>query len=280
MITNLKLPFDMNKNLLATSQEHRKSAPVVGESLKIYIPLLMINIDKYTGISNDIITSNNYQSFLNDRNCRPKTQNIIKRQNYMTARLENNTNWITDNDINKDNSKWMNIVKNVKKIISETDNIRYMYPITTNITVGDDTLSLRTDCSGFIITCLQLYTGLEYNFVCSELTNTNGIMKTKYNFIYIPFTSLSQCKTGDIIGNSQHAEIFSRIGNDGNVYVYRVANDESFTMNGEEITNNNAYTYIWRPPYDQNCINIGDKLECHAINGRLDKLCYNNNIYL
>ena len=80
MITNLKLPFDMEKNFLAMSQEHRKNAPTIGESLKIYIPLLMLNIDKSNNVENNMISSNNYQTFLNDSTCRPRTQNIINTQ--------------------------------------------------------------------------------------------------------------------------------------------------------------------------------------------------------
>lgn len=285
MITNLKLPFDMEKNLLAFSQEHRKNAPVMGETLKVYIPLLMIDIEKGNGIITSMANSGSYQTFLNDNRCRPTTQNIIKTQNYITAKLENNTTWIIDNDEDKNKTKWMNIVRNVKKVISET-NIKYLNPSTLEIVIGDTTTELRTDCSGFILTCLHLYTGNNYNFVCRALNESSGIMKTSYNFTYKPFTSWYACQTGDIVGNQYRVEIFSRIATNGDVYVYRVANDESIAIRGEEISCNintfdvTEYSYIWTPPYNKNCISIGDKLECHASNGKLNKLLFNNNKYI
>ena len=286
MITNLKLPFDMEKNFLAMSQEHRKNAPTIGESLKIYIPLLMLNIDKSNNVENNMISSNNYQTFLNDSTCRPRTQNIINTQNYITAKLENNTSWIIDNDVDKNKTKWINIVKQVKKVISELDNIKYRNPITTEIVIGDNKLNLRTDCVGFLLVCLEIYTGREYNFICQMLPNESGVMKSVYNFSYKPFINFYNCETGDVIGNSSHVEIFSRIDNFGNVYVYKLGNNTSISESGEEIScnintfNNSLYSYVWTPPYDKNCIDIGDKIQCHAINGRLDKMCYNNNIYI
>ena len=286
MITNLKLPFDVEKNLLAFSQERRKNAPVMGESLKIYIPLLMLNINKSDDVSSGIVSPGSYQTFLNDNSCRPKTQTTIKTQNYITARLENNTSWVIDDNTDKNKTKWINIVKNVKNVISEINNVKYLNPMTTQIVIGDETMNLRTDCGGFIIACLKLYTGREYNFICQAMAESTGIMKTIYNFTYKPFTSWYDCQTGDIVGSKSHTEIFSRIDTYGNVYVYRVANNTSFEKSGEELScnvntfNNSLYSYIWTPPYNKNCIDIGDKLECHAINGRLDKLCYNNNIYI
>ena len=285
MITNLSLPFDMEKKLLAFSQEHRKNAPVMGESLKIYIPLLMLNITQFDNGDRNKVSAGSYQTFLNDISCRPKVQNTIKTQNYITARLENNTSWITDNIDDKNKTKWINIVKNVKKVISEK-NIKYLNPRTTKINIGDTEIDFRTDCAGFIIACLKMYTGYEHNFICRALTEENGIMKTIYDFTYKPFTSWQDCQTGDIIGNQSHTEIFSRIDEDGNVYVYRVANDESINTNGEETTYNinttdtPIYSYIWTPKYDKNCIDIGDKIECRAINGKLNKMCYNNNTYM
>ena len=81
MITNLSLPFDMEKKLLAFSQEHRKDAPVMGESLKIYIPLLMLNITQFDNSDRNKVSAGSYQTFLNDISCRPKVQNTIKTQN-------------------------------------------------------------------------------------------------------------------------------------------------------------------------------------------------------
>lgn len=286
MISNLRLPFDMEKNLLALSQEHRKNAPVIGESLKIYIPLLMLNIDKNNNSICNLINQDNYQIFLNDNECRPKIQNIIKTQNYLTAILQNNTTWITDNNNDKSKTKWIYIVKNVKKIISELNNIKYLNPITTKINIGDNIVNLKTDCCGFIIACLKLYTGYDYNFICISLKDSNGIMKNIYNFNYKPFTNWYDCETGDIVGNDYHVEIFSRIDNFGNVYVFKISNDESIKNKNEEISCNinnfdtSSYSYVWTPPYDKNCIDIGDKVQCHAINGKLNKICYNNNIYL
>lgn len=96
MVSNLSLPIDVEKNMLGIVTEHRKNSPIVGEELRLYIPILMTNIVNSAPTSH-IVKLGSSQLFLNDIKCRPNFKNVIKSQNYITAKMENDTTWIHKN---------------------------------------------------------------------------------------------------------------------------------------------------------------------------------------
>lgn len=63
-----------------------------GETVKVYIPSLMVNIKKGEPCTS-IASSQGYMIFKNDKQCRPRnTSNVLKQQNYLDAVLLNNSN--------------------------------------------------------------------------------------------------------------------------------------------------------------------------------------------
>ena len=62
----------------------------------------------------------------------------------------------------QDTQKWMSIVKAVKQALAQSGK-EYNQSGSVDITIGEKTLSVRTDCSGFVSACLKFYGVLDDN---------------------------------------------------------------------------------------------------------------------
>ena len=92
MISTPLVNIDIHKNMVGIIAEALPNAPYAGDSVKIFIPELMPKVKIETPKSTSMQV-NSIQMFLNDETCRPSAKNIIKTQNYMTVKVDNDVNW-------------------------------------------------------------------------------------------------------------------------------------------------------------------------------------------
>lgn len=94
MITSLDLNFEIPDSMLGIVVERKNPAPKEGESLQLFIPILMPNLNKTIPVKLTNFINKGSKLFLNDISCRPKSKVLIKTQNYLTGYLEKNSEWI------------------------------------------------------------------------------------------------------------------------------------------------------------------------------------------
>ena len=146
MITSLDLKFRIPDDMLGIVVEKRNPAPKEGESLQLYIPILMPNIQK-TIPTKQINTVNfGLKLFLNDARCRPRSSVILKSQNYLTGYLEKNSVWKNDTAYNikerpltnDDNYEITTKSKAVTKTDTDTNTKVTASPAGVNVSVDTD----------------------------------------------------------------------------------------------------------------------------------------------
>lgn len=94
MISSLDLNFDVLSDMLGVVVEKKNPAPSEGESLKLYIPVLMPNINQSIPTINQKFLNKGNKLFLNDFECRPASKILLNTQNYITGYLEKNSEWV------------------------------------------------------------------------------------------------------------------------------------------------------------------------------------------
>lgn len=94
MISSLNLNFDVTSEMLGFVVEKKNPAPKEGESLKLYIPVLMPNISQSLPTRFTKFINKGHKLFLNAAECRPSSRVILTTQNYLTGYLEKNSEWI------------------------------------------------------------------------------------------------------------------------------------------------------------------------------------------
>ena len=140
---------------------------------------------------------------------------------------------------------WLSIVKSVKALIAQ-QHPEYSQSNYINITYNGKTLRVRTDCSGYVGACLQLYGAIPEgtNITSASLLNQGAIQS---GFQYQNFTSWDALQQGDIISRSGHVEIFDR--NDGGKhYVYSNGSTKTIASAEPTVTGHpDGYSVVWRP---------------------------------
>ena len=141
---------------------------------------------------------------------------------------------------------WMSIVISVKKAIADKQ-LGYSQSNFTDITLNGRTIKTRTDCSGFVGTCLKFYGAIDENVnVTSSSLGGSGAITSK--FTQMPFPGWDGCQQGDIlVAPGSHTEIFSSIDPSGARWVYNCGSSSSNNSPGTTRGSNHNYTYIWRP---------------------------------
>ena len=140
---------------------------------------------------------------------------------------------------------WMSIVKSVKALIAEQ---RPEYSQSNYITINykGKSLRVRTDCSGYVGACLQLYGAIPEgtNVTSSSLMSQRSISS---GFTYGGFPGWEGLKQGDIITRNGHVEIFDH--NEGNNhYVYSNGSTKTIRSAKATITGHpDGYSVVWRP---------------------------------
>ena len=93
MITSFELNFDVLSEMVGVVVEKKDPAPKEGETLKLFIPKLMPNIDKSIPVKSSNFINKGSKLFLNSSECRPRCRVLLKTQNYLTGYLEKNCEW-------------------------------------------------------------------------------------------------------------------------------------------------------------------------------------------
>ena len=146
------------------------------------------------------------------------------------------------------NKKWIDVCKEVKKLIA-AKKMGYSQTTWTKITIGGVTQTLRTDCSGYVTACLQYYGVLKPTafLYTGIMGNTSPVMKNT-GFKCMPWCGVMNLLPGDILVTpGSHTEIFAyREGNKG--YVYNCGSDYSCNSAVPTPMSRAAYTWVWRCP--------------------------------
>ena len=168
----------------------------------------------------------------------------------------------------QDTQKWMSIVKAVKQALAQSGK-EYNQSGSVDITIGEKTLSVRTDCSGFVSACLKFYGVLDdnTNLTSSVLAGDSPQMQNS-GFTGGGFPGWDGCKEGDILAISGHTEIFSHM--EGSTpYVYNCGSTKSLQSAEPTPTGHKSgYTKVWRPgPAGTGCVSSYDASSGASVDG-------------
>lgn len=143
--------------------------------------------------------------------------------------------------------RWVAIVQSVKQAIA-AQMPGYSQSRWIKITVGGRTLSVRTDCTGFIAAAAKLFGAIDenVNIYTGNMLDNNCPLASKGCFKLSPFPGWDKLQVGDIVVKRGHAEIYAG-SSGGKYYVYNCGSDKS--VNNPSMTGRSyaAYTHIWRP---------------------------------
>ena len=146
-----------------------------------------------------------------------------------------------------DTTKWLNIVREVKKAIA-AQKPGYSQSRYIKITVGGKTLSVRTDCSGYVGACLKYFGVLDEsaNLTSRTITNQGDGTMRKTGFTPGGWPGWDALKEGDILALNGHTEIFA-YNKDGKHYVYNCGSDSSTNSPTPTVTGHaGGYQTVWR----------------------------------
>lgn len=142
---------------------------------------------------------------------------------------------------------WMNCVKEIKQKVA-AQNPTYSQSGSMTITLSDSvSMSMRTDCSGYVSACINYFTGGGNLLLNSTgFANASNSQISSAGFSSMPFTTMDALQEGDIVAiPNKHVEIFSR--NDGSRhYVYSCGSTEAMRNPGETVSGYSSYTTVWR----------------------------------
>lgn len=140
---------------------------------------------------------------------------------------------------------WLSIVKKVKQLIAE-QKPEYSQSKSMTINYNGQNITLRTDCSGYVGTCLKIYGAIPQgqNVTSSWLLNQNNINE---GFTYGGFPGWDGLTAGDILVRNGHTEIFA-YNSGGTHYVFNCGSTGAMQTPGpSETTHKEGYTAVWRP---------------------------------
>lgn len=109
MISSLELNFDVLSDMLGIVVEKKNPAPKEGETLQLYIPILMTNLPQSIPTKTSNFINKGTKLFLNDSECRPRCRTLLKTQNYITGYLEKNSEWVNSSTSDVKSRKMKNI---------------------------------------------------------------------------------------------------------------------------------------------------------------------------
>lgn len=145
---------------------------------------------------------------------------------------------------------WLNAIKNVKIAIA-SKKPSYSQSKYITITVNSVSESVRTDCSGYVSSCLYYYGAVKKGYMTTSwgFSKSDDVasLLTKAGFKKMKFTSWTALKEGDIISQSNsHVEIFSHNLN-GAHYVYSNGNTADMrSLVPTKDTGAHKYDTVWR----------------------------------
>ena len=116
------------------------------------------------------------------------------------------------------------------------------------ITLSDSvSMSMRTDCSGYVSACINYFTGGGNLLLNSTgFANASNSQVSSAGFSSMPFTTMDALQEGDIVAiPNKHVEIFSR-NDGGRHYVYSCGSTDAMRNPGETVSGYSSYTTVWR----------------------------------
>lgn len=143
---------------------------------------------------------------------------------------------------------WLSVVKAVKQAIA---NQKPGYSKSNWITIAIDNIKkkIRTDCSGFVTSCLKYFGVADDNVSLSSrnFASKNDPVMLKTGFSPSDWNGWDNLLPGDIIARNGHVEIFAMNSNNKH-YVYNCGSDSS--VNNPDMTptgHKDGYQTVWRP---------------------------------
>ena len=142
------------------------------------------------------------------------------------------------------NGTWISTIKAVKKAFAKAG-FGYKLGGSGTIKINGKSKRVRTDCSGFVTACLQVY-GVKVGSLTSNsfLGSINALSKA--GFKKMKWKGWGSLKKGDIIAKSGHVEIFSD-NKGGSHHVWNFGSPKSAYKQGTT-SDNRSYTVVWRAP--------------------------------
>lgn len=146
-----------------------------------------------------------------------------------------------------DVDRWISIIREVKRQMAEKK-MGYDQGKTTEITIGDKTITMRTDCSGFTSTCLKFFGVVpeDVNLTSTQFADQNNSTMKNSGFTVEGWPGWDGLREGDIIAKVGHVEIFA-YNKDGSHYVYNVGGNDSANSADPTKSAKSEYTTVWLP---------------------------------
>ena len=153
-------------------------------------------------------------------------------------------------------SSWIDVVRAVKQAVA-AQKPGYSQTNFINITVGGRTIRVRTDCSGLVSACVDVY-GNKSGYLTDSrgFTNKGNKVLLELGFTPLSWSGWDSLQEGDIIAKDGHVEIFSR-NEGGRHYVYNAGATSSINNPGETGSSKPSYTTVWRAPGKSVDVNVG-----------------------
>ena len=145
-----------------------------------------------------------------------------------------------------DYQKWISICKAVKQAYAAKQ-LGYSQSRYTDITVGGKTIKGRTDCSGYVQTCLKFFGVMpeSSNISSANVQNPGDSIMKATGFTPYSWPGWENLKEGDVLGTSGHTEIFA-YNNNGQHYVYNCGSNSSCNNPSATVSGHSKYQTIWR----------------------------------
>lgn len=145
-----------------------------------------------------------------------------------------------------DKTKWIQIINAVKQAIA-AQKPGYSQSRYITITVGGKSMKCRTDCSGYVQTCLKYYGVMNEgtNISSANVKNAGDATMKATGFTPGGWPGWEGLQEGDILGTSGHTEIFAW-NKDGKHYVYNCGSDSSTNSPVPTTSGHSSYQCVWR----------------------------------
>lgn len=142
-----------------------------------------------------------------------------------------------------DTSDWDQVCAAMKKFMSENSGV-YNQKGSVRFEWNGKVMNLRTDCSGYVSACLNVYGALNND---AKVSSANLCSMTSLpGFTKANFTDWSDLKKGDILVVNGHTEIYQGEQN-GKHMVLNYGSNYSASNTGATPSGHDRYTYVYRP---------------------------------
>lgn len=160
--------------------------------------------------------------------------------------------------------KWISICRAVKQIIANYG-VGYSTTNYVDVTLDGKTVKNRTDCSGYVCTCLEFY-GID-NQGWMNFSDMNNSILLNGGFSPQRFQSFEGLKEGDIVANPDHVMIFAYAQNNRRFYYNCGSHNSNNSPTPTDYTSFNP-TVIWKPGAE------GEAAISNVVGGEMGNVSY------